>query len=177
MSAFETKKYSYKKGVGFWKVSAQTVGNAIEMIKEEKGYATKEDLLEYSRPLESDTHALFEWDDSIAAEKYRLAQAGLVMRQLEVEIIRESANAQGVNLSIKKTEPTIRTRAFVNIEENYGQFGTPGRFVGISEALSNDTYRDRVLENARKELLSFKTKYQTLVELENVFAVIDEFVR
>lgn len=67
------KKYSYKHGKTG--ASAQTVGETLERIEKRDGAVTKEAFLEESRPEDSPTHAMFEWNDGIAAEKYRLEQS------------------------------------------------------------------------------------------------------
>lgn len=85
MAAFESKKYSYRSGYSY-KVPAQTVGKALESIEEKEGKVTSASFLEYSRPETSETHSMFEWDDSIAAEKYRLRQSAAIIGQIEVHI-------------------------------------------------------------------------------------------
>ena len=66
-------KQQYQWGDG-WKpsVDANIVGGVVEQIEAENGRVTKEKFLDYSRPEDSPTHSIFEWDDSKAAEKYRL---------------------------------------------------------------------------------------------------------
>ena len=60
------KKYSWRAGKS---VSAQVAGEVMEMIEKRDGELTKEAFLEESRPEDSPTHGLFEWDDAVASEK------------------------------------------------------------------------------------------------------------
>ena len=81
-------KYSWRSGYRP-RVSADIVGEVLSNLKEasESGTVNAEALLEYSRPEESETHDLFEWNDGIAAEKWRLYQSGRIINQLEVELV------------------------------------------------------------------------------------------
>lgn len=45
--------------------------------------ATPEALLERARPVASALHRLFEWDNAVAGERYRLEQAALYIRHVE----------------------------------------------------------------------------------------------
>ncbi len=44
------------------------------------GLLRPEDVVEYARPEDSPIHDRFEWDDSVAAEAHRLAQASALIR-------------------------------------------------------------------------------------------------
>ena len=71
---FELKK-NYSWSYGGFGVDANTVGKTLEQIEADTGSVTKEKLLDASRAEDSPTHALFEWNNEIAGEKYRLEQA------------------------------------------------------------------------------------------------------
>lgn len=50
------------------------------------GELTAKEILELARPPSSYLHRFFEWDDSVAAERYRLNQARKIIQVLVVEI-------------------------------------------------------------------------------------------
>ena len=54
-----------------YKADAEKVSKEIESISN----ATPSSILEYARNENSELHKCFEWDDTVAAEKYRLQQA------------------------------------------------------------------------------------------------------
>ena len=83
-----TNKYSYRNGFNF-KVSAQVVGDTLEEIAK-TGEITSAKFLDVSRPEDAPTHNLFEWDDSTAAERYRLQQATIAINSIEVQIVDEA---------------------------------------------------------------------------------------
>ena len=141
-------------------VKADVVGKHIENLQKEQGVVTSKNLLESARPKNSAIHDCYEWDDSIAAEKYRLEQSKNIMTNLARVVISNDG----------KTEKVVR--AFVNIEENKGF--TPGRFVDVRTALSNEETRQIVLKKALDELLIFKSKYEGFQELSEIFNDIEQ---
>ena len=152
MAAF-TNKYTYRQGFSF-KVPAQVVGDTLEKLAE-NGTVTSKALLDASRPEDAPTHKLFEWDDSVAAERYRLQQATTTINSIEVQIVNE------------KTGTATAQAAFVNIVEK--RPAKSGAFVPIDIALSNEAMRDTILGNALRELSAFRRKYSQLNELTAIF--------
>lgn len=148
----------YKWSIGmFSKVDANDVGKEFEKIEKKNGEVTKSAIVDAARNKNNVMHDLFEWDDAIAGEKYRLSQAGTIMAALIVE---------------KEQNMNYGGRAYVNIERSE-EIGTKGRYVNYESAMSDDEMRSVILRNALKELVSFKEKYKELKELEKVFAAID----
>ena len=152
MPAF-TNKYSYRAGYRP-KVSAQVVGETLEEIAK-TGAVTSQSFLDASRPEDAPTHALFEWDDSIAAERYRLQQATITINSVEVQIVDES-----------KGTATPQS-AFVNVIQKGP--ARSGAFVPIDVALSDEAMRNTLLSNALNELKAFRRKYAQLSELAGIF--------
>lgn len=155
------KSYSWKNG--FSKpVDANIVGGVMEEIQKRDGCVTKSSFLDASRPLEAPTHTLFEWDDSIAGERWREYQSMHIINSIEVTIVRPDA-----------PEEKSAMRAFVVVDKAKDPT-KKARLVSVDVALGNEDMRSRVLENALMELKSFKRKYEMLSELSKVFEAIDE---
>ena len=174
MSAY-VSKYSWRNGYSH-KVSADVVGSVLEKIEKSDGMVTSKSFLDYSRPEDSETHSMFEWDDSVAAEKYRLSQSGKIINQLSVEVIYEESVPADISINVEEQVPAKRqfVSAFVNVERK--SIKQSAVFMNVQEALRNEHTREMVLENAKSELESFKRKYGNLVELSEVIKAIDEFV-
>lgn len=146
--------YKVKSGFRLKASLAQSVGEECERLESE-GRLTAQNLLDDSRPEDAPLHDCFEWNDGVAAEKWRLAQASYIIRSIEVTV--EEAN-----------EPT---RAFVaTVSDDKREYRAIGYVLRSTES------RDALLESARRELLSFRRKYATLYELAKVFAAIDDEV-
>lgn len=54
------------------------------------GKVTPETVLNVAKEEDSPIHSLFQWDDSIAGEKYRLIQARKLINNLEIKIVRNN---------------------------------------------------------------------------------------
>lgn len=111
---------------------------------------TQEKVLERAKDENSELHKCFEWNNDVAAEKYRIIQAGNVVRMLYIEPKGEDTPPVRV---LSRTSDTVYqpTRTF----------------------LTNTTEYEALLKRALSELESFRNKYKTLSELEQVFEQID----
>lgn len=154
---FQTKSYTW--GAVKYPVAAETVGSVFEKIEARDGRITKESFLEESRPEDSVTHELFEWDDQVAAERYRLVQAGKIINNLEVHVT-----------TVNNPEP-VQTKAVVSVTPEPFE---KAEYTSIETAFAQRDTRDIVLKNALRELRSFERKYSGLKELADVFRAIDE---
>ena len=143
------KKYSWRAGKS---VPAQVAGEVMEMIEKRDGELTKEAFLEESRPEDSPTHGLFEWDNTVAAEKYRLTQARICIQDIVVTVIRHA-------------EPR-KIHAFVNTTVGKANKAS---YSNIQIAMEDEDKRKAVLQNAFAELKAFEQKYSEYNELAGVF--------
>lgn len=135
------------------KVSADVVGEEFERIEKANGELTKENVLDSARDEDSPLHSFFEWNDSIAAEKYRLRQAQNL-----------------IHMVITVHDNGTETRSYVNTNAGHEK----SRYINFKDAMANDEYREAVLANAKNEAKTFRNKYATLKELAAVFAEIDK---
>lgn len=113
--------------------------------------ATPKQILDFARNPDAELHKCFEWDDSIAAEHYRLQQARMVVCHL---VVVEETNKQ---------EPQ-KFRLLQNTDEGYKP---------VKKIFQNKTEYEKLLERARAELRAFKERYHNLTELEEILALID----
>lgn len=134
------------------------VGKACEEL-ESNGNLNAASLVDMSRPEDSPTHPLFEWDDSVAAEEYRKTQAGKAIRALVTVEIKEAP-------SIARIYPKVRAYASV----------APNVYEGTIKVLQDSEKRGRILEQAKKDLKIFENKYHMLLELADVFTAIKKVV-
>ena len=152
------RKYSY--AVEAYKVPAEVVGETMEKIEARDGEVTKESFLEESRPEEAPTHVLFEWNDEVAAEKYRLHQSKTIINNLRIEIVTDEAEPKTV-------------KAYINTAESQHQ---KARYINFENAICDDRTKGIMYRNALAELAAFKRKYKELKELDALFTEIDKVV-
>lgn len=149
--------YSYKN-YGY-KVPASVVGKEFERIESEHGEITADLVLQEATPEDSPLHELFEWDDPKAAHSYRLQQAVVLICNLTREVESEDE------------ETPLITRAYVDVSEN-----TKGKFINVKSAFQNVDTKEIVLKRALNELKAFEEKYKNLLELAELFEVIDDLI-
>ncbi len=114
-------------------VSANEAGRIIiELQENDSGLVTPEQIVRHACHPENPLHRLFEWDDTKAAEQFRLEQARNILRSLvyDVEII------PGKVEEIRYT---------VNVMQN-GQNG----YASIETALANDDLSRQVIDEASR---------------------------
>ena len=131
---------------GLYKADAQKVADEIG-----SGQITPQEVLEKARDVNSELHKCFEWDDSIAAEKYRLQQARSIIINL-------------VYAPKKEEEQSVRCFSLTSKVSTY----QPTQQFLVQE----DEYQT-LLKRALAELEAFKRKYHTLTELESVIEAIE----
>lgn len=152
-------KYSYR--ATRYAVPAQKAGEYLRELKETHGVLNKKILLDESRDDDALLHDCFEWDDTVAAESYRLDQAQKFINNIVCVVVDD----HGIE---RNSEPV---RAFVNTAKQ--ENAEKGAFVPLVEALTEEATRKIVLENALRELISLRKKYEALSELASVFKSID----
>ena len=136
-----------------WKVSGIFKADAQKVYKEIGSTSiTPEEVLEKARNEKTELNKCFEWNDGVAAEKYRLQQARQIIQLLVV---------------VPKSEDSEPIRAFqITSERNTYQ---PTRLF-----LEQPDEYQILLKRAKIELAEFKKRYKTLSELEEIFKCIDE---
>jgi hypothetical protein len=138
------------------KVSAQVAGEAIEQIaKRHAGQVKPKMLVEAAKAKKHPLHKCFEWDDSIAGEKYREQQARNII--VQITIVEE----------IQGNKEPLRVRAFVSVEED-----SDVHYTTMARAMTDEQLRRQVVSQAISDLNAIKEKYKDLQELSSVFAAI-----
>lgn len=131
---------------GIYKADAQKVADEIGNDK-----ITPQEMIEKARDEQSELHKCFEWNDTVAAEKYRLQQARVVLSMLVFK---------------PKTEEEQPVRIF-SLTTEKSTYQPTKQFL-----VQADEYQD-LLKRALAELEAFKRKYRTINELEGLFEAID----
>lgn len=146
------KEYSWKN-TGF-SANAQLVGEELEKL-ESAGELTADEVLEFAKNNpDSETYKCFEWNDSVAGEKYRKLQANHIMTSISVTI---------------KSEPKETQRVYLNIKSS---IDNSRKFKNVKEVLKNDKEYQQVLDNAKQAFIRTKEQYELLVNKEDLRRII-----
>lgn len=149
-------KYEYKAGprAGFGDEDAAKVGKVIEKY----GDAIEpQQLLKEARPKSSPIHHLFCWDDTEAAEQYRLWQARHCIRSIRI---------------IVKKDDVQETKAFHNVVIRQ-ESGDRRAYVHMRTVADDDDLRQQVIQKALAELRGWKARYE---EYKSVFGPVFEAI-
>lgn len=140
-------------------VDAQKVGEYFQEIEKREGEVKPQTIVEESATEGTLLHKYFEWDNTIAGNKYREVQAQQIIRNI---VVVEQAN--------NAPENTVSVRAFVNIESEEKR-----KYVSMA-TIHVEKLELQLLEQARRELQAFRNKYASLKELTDLLAEIDKIV-
>ena len=147
---------------------AQVVGEVCYEL-EKKGRLTPKELVDVSRPKDAPLHNEFEWNNSIAAEKYREVQAGYIIRSVAVRVTEIKPEISKLDINITSEEKEPETRVFHAI--NRDGLG----YDSIETIMDDPDKSDKLLQLCRKDLINFRDKYCVLRSvLPDLFRVIDE---
>lgn len=146
--------YTYQYKVkGLQKCPAQVAGEICEQLQNSEAGLSPATLLDVSRDANAPLHGEFEWDDTVAAEKYRITQAAGIIRNIVIVTKDE-------NDTIKQD------RGFVSIP------GGTSAYVSLQAALDNDEWNAHLLEMAKNDMQAFLAKYRRVQELAEVNAAM-----
>ena len=137
---------------GLFKADSQLVAEEIAEIGEE---VTAKQIVDRARDVSAELHKCFDWNDTTAAEKYRIHQATILTSQL---IIRRTEQEKQDGL------PPIRV--FHKAESSSG-------YKPIQVIVTHEDEYQKLLQRAYAELHAFKVKYSGLQELDYILSLID----
>ena len=153
-------KHKYVWGGRAYSVSAQKVGEHLEMLEAQYGAVTRENFLESAAPEDSPFHKLFEWNDEKAAGLYRLQQSTQIINAVCIEVETDMGG-------IKKVD------AYVNVKERGAE---KAQYVNITTAMSQKDTRDTALKNAMLEMSWFRKKYESQKWYAQLKQPIEQFL-
>ncbi len=132
-------------------------------------------VVEYAKDSNTLLHKKFEWDDSKAAQDYRLWQARQIIR-LELTIVDiKSKDAENIfikHLDEDDDKKVLSVRSFVSLTSD--RHGETSGYRTIYDVMSDIELRGQLLADAKKDMVTFKRKYGMLKELSDVFEAMSK---
>lgn len=127
-----------------------TIEKELRALHSRDGVLTCEAVLDAARPKNSPLHDYFTWDNSRAAERYRLIEAGRLIATVRIEYRR------------KKAAQVVYAPAFIPTGTN-----SEGKrqYYPVEEVTKNDFLREKALADARSEMEGTRSRYSHLVDL------------
>ncbi len=126
---------------------------------ERNGIVKPADVVEFARNPETALHACFEWDDTEAAQQWRIEQARAVIRCYVV---------------VEDSKPAEPVRAFVALRGDRKEGGGYRKFADV---MSNEQLHAALMRDALTDLKSAQRRFAKLTELTKVFREVDKAER
>lgn len=156
---------------GYWlKTKPQIVGEICQKLEEE-GRLTPKELVNVSRDVNAPLHNEFEWNDGVAAERYREYQAGRIIQSVAIKVTTIPSETTKLDLTIKKVENTVRYFHAVERDGN--------GYESLETICNNEEKFNNLMELCLKDMQIFRDKYYTLrnTDYAIVFDAIDEIIK
>lgn len=135
---------------GLYKADAETVYREITSLGDK---FSPEDIVEAAKDESSELHKCFEWNDEVAAQKWRLHTARMLVNQLVI-----------------RTETSDNIPVAVRVISSASEVNT---YVPTKMLIKSESDYADLLARAKRELQAFQQKYATLSELQEIFTAID----
>lgn len=146
--------YKYKNTP---KYTPEIIDKILE-VKENKGL-TANNLLYNAKDKKNPLHNFFDWDDSIAGEKWRLQQARVIINEVKIIIGEKELYAfENIHVCVETPEGEVR-----EVRE-YKHF---------AEISSNKEYHKQMIDKALESIGYWQEKHSIYKELTPIFVSID----
>lgn len=144
------------------KKESKAVIKELQGIEKQNGVITAKAVVQRAKNESSPLHRFFNWDDTKAANEYRLWQARMIVARVYV--------------STPDTDPNKPVlRAFVNIspgEDIYDADSSGRGYIGIENAKKSAPLRDQVLQYAKDQLFRWEERFGAMQEFFEVSVAI-----
>ena len=155
--------YKPAKGSILTEEQAQRYGQRIyDLVEEKDGILTPEQVLIDAKNDKSPLHDFFEWNDTEAAERWRMNQARYLLRSIHVVLKNDDGEEE-------------QTRFTYNVRDVPDDDGEGQRvYCTIQRVLTDADIRAQVIDQAMRQLQSWRDKYRQYSEFAKVFNAIAE---
>jgi len=139
----------------------QSVIDELLEIQKSKGL-TPEEIVESAKSKKSSLHNLFDWEDSVASEKWRLHQARVLVNEVRVVIEEKEYYAfENVSIRIESSKKDGKESSIEYIRE----------YKPVVEILSNESLRKQIINSALNHLSYWEKQNEKYSELQPIISV------
>lgn len=152
--------YEFKKGSRI-NLNAEKTYEELQTIKRNNisNILEPPEVVKYARNNpQSELHKGFEWNDSKAAEQYRLQQARQIIYNIRIIQVEDD-----VNVDVAKTVEYIP----------YTHLDTISGYKSTIEVYKNEEDYEQLKQQAYRDLLYWSKKYNNIVEFKQIFEDIE----
>jgi len=165
--------YSWKPGARI-PVPAAVAAHELKRLEGEDGAIRPEDVVEIARAEAAPLHPAFEWDDGVAAERFRRVQAQHLIRSLVVRTVRVERPVRAyVNLTVPLSDGAGDAPELAE-DEDAGSRRSQVRYVylPIQRVQRERELRDQLVVQAEKELGYWVDRFIQYAELAGAVSAV-----
>ncbi len=131
-----------------------------EIAGDNEGNITPQKIVDRARPKNSPNHSVFEWNNKVAGEKYRLEQSKLAVRNVKAIYEDEQGEEKEIRAwtSIVDPDPDSKKRVYVD----------------TFEAMNEKEIREQMLMQALQGLISWRKKWAEYAELAEACELVEQ---
>ena len=145
--ARKKRKYVAAPGAGYNSKDATLIGIELEKLGQS---ITPGAVVEVARPVSAPLHPFFEWDNAVAAEKYRLFQARNIVNHLQVVVVNSAGESENIKAYFSQQ---------VEGEDEDGEPNAERRYLHISLVESTPVAAQNSVSMAKAELVAWKCRH------------------
>lgn len=143
---------------------SEQIRAALGVIAEaNNGLLNPSHVVDAARDPSSILHEEFDWDDTSAADAYRLMQAGALIRRVKFTVVKENVQNKSVQITT--------TRAF---QSRPSTRHADGGYESVEKIMADPQKRDELIDQVLRELSAYRRRYADLVALSEVWDAIDD---
>ena len=120
--------------------------------KKNRGFLTPEAVVAYAKNKNSALHKYFTWNDTEAAERWRLEEASRLIRRIYVTVL--------------PGKKQYKIRAYVSLSADRGR----GGYRDTIEVMSDEDLRIQMIEDVKEELQAFRKKLRVVSVVADRYA-------
>lgn len=143
------------------------VRERLTELAEDRNRLDPHDVVQEARDPSSVLHPFFTWDDDAASEKFRLLQAGVLIRRVKITIIRQDPETKALS-----TE-SVRALQSPASERDTKTSKKGGSFIPSSRIAGDPGLRAALVATVWKELDAVRKRYKEVAELAAVWTAIE----
>jgi hypothetical protein len=156
--------YKPRKGSPLTQEQAQRYGPRIQELIDRYGDVSAEDVLKDAKKKSSPLHDFFEWDDAKASRLYRLEQARMMVRSVEIVVI----DSRGKE---------VRPRAFLQVPVRDARSGLDTRkhtIIPVQHSFVDGDLRDRIILGFRRRINALRREMRQMEGLDEAARLLGE---
>lgn len=145
-----------KSGRPLTGTSPAVIDELKALAEKSDGLIRARDVVEAARPEDSPLHNKFEWDDSEAADKFRLFQARYLL-SISIQYIQGDTKA-------------YPTKVFVSLSTDRNKRDGEAGYRTFVDVIADDDMKNQLLLDSLNQMRHFEERYKALKELEGLLS-------